>query len=77
MSQCPQVEGQRGGSALKRIILVLAMVAVMVAMLAPPALAASKRFDCYHDDRKPRYDVNKKKAQKLEDRGFRCYRVSS
>jgi hypothetical protein len=60
---------------LKRIILVLAMVAVMVAMLSTPALAASKRFDCYKEDRTPRYDVNKTKAQKLEDRGFRCYRV--
>ncbi len=66
-----------GGSALRRSILVLAVVAVMVAMLATPALAANKRFDCYKDNRTPRYDVNKTKAQKLEDRGFRCYSVSS
>jgi hypothetical protein len=60
---------------LKRIVLVLAMTAVLVAMLSTPALAASKRFDCYKENRVARYDVNQNKAQRLEDRGFHCYRL--
>ena len=60
---------------MKRIVLVLAMVVVLVAMLSTPAIAASKRFDCYKENRAARYEVNQHKAQKLEDRGFRCYRV--
>jgi hypothetical protein len=63
------------GSALKRIILVLAIVALMVAMLSTPALAASKRFDCYKGNHAERVDVKQNKADKLVDRGFRCYKV--
>jgi hypothetical protein len=61
---------------LKRIVLVLAMVAVMVAMLCTPALASSARYDCYKKDRS-RLDVSKNKAQTLVDRGYACYRTSS
>ncbi len=60
---------------MKRTVLVLAMVAVLVAMLSTPALAASKRFDCYKENRVARYDVNQNKSKKLEDRGFHCYRA--
>jgi hypothetical protein len=60
---------------LKRIVLVLAMVAVMVAMLCTPAFASGARYDCYKHDRS-RLDVSKHKAQTLEDRGYTCYRTS-
>ena len=61
---------------MKRMVLVLAMVAVMVAMLCTPALASSARYDCYKHDRS-RLDVSKNKAHNLVDRGYTCYRTSS
>jgi hypothetical protein len=61
---------------LKRSVLVLAMVAVMVTMLSTPALASGKRWDCYKENRAPRLEVKKDQKLRLEDKGFRCYRVS-
>ncbi len=60
----------------KRVVLVLAMVAVMVAMLCTPAFASSARYDCYKKNHS-RLDVSKNKALNLVDRGYACYRTSS
>lgn len=63
---------------MKRIISVLATVVVLVAMLTTPALATSKKFDCYNKDRdKSRFGVTEKRSQHLEERGFKCHRVHS
>jgi hypothetical protein len=65
-----------GGSSLRRIILVMAMLVVMVAMFATPALAAKPKpkFTCYKG-KTTISSVNKPRAEKLRAKSYTCDRI--
>lgn len=70
---CQKIDRRLG--TLRRVILVIAMVAVMAAMLAAPALAttnADKPDLTCKKGTQVKHNVTDKKAKKLEQRGFTC-----
>ncbi len=55
--------------------MLLSMVVIVLAMMAPAALAEKPKFDCFKDrGHKRLVDVNKKKAEKAENRGYVCFK---
>jgi hypothetical protein len=62
--------GSKGGSVLKRILLVVVMAVLIVALSAMPALALPARMECEKDGRYVHVPLALKKV--YEYRGWTC-----